>query len=41
MRSNKSIEEVVLLPLSPLIPDFPALNSITAPENWHKGKKKC
>ncbi len=29
------IEEVGLLPLAPLVPEFPALNTITAPESWH------
>ncbi|GAM14709.1 hypothetical protein SAMD00020551_2862 [Mesobacillus selenatarsenatis SF-1] len=29
------IEEVGLLPLAPLVPDFPALNTITTPESWH------
>jgi len=31
----KVIEEIGLLPLSNLIPDYPSLNSITAPEYWH------
>lgn len=31
----KVIEEIGLLPLSPLIPDFPSLNSITSPDSWH------
>ncbi len=31
----KVIEEVGLLPLASLIPNYPALNSITAPEDWH------
>jgi hypothetical protein len=29
------IEEIGLLPLAPLIPDFPSLNTITLPEYWH------
>ncbi|MFT4417312.1 hypothetical protein ACLM5H_26150 [Fredinandcohnia humi] len=29
------IEEVGLLPLAPLIPDFPSLNTVTLPESWH------
>ncbi|MBT2682754.1 hypothetical protein [Bacillus sp. ISL-37] len=29
------IEEVGLLPLAPLVLDFPALNTITTPESWH------
>nr|WP_246017678.1 hypothetical protein [Mesobacillus subterraneus] len=29
------IEEVGLLPLAPLVPEYPALNTITAPESWH------
>ncbi|MCM3666091.1 hypothetical protein M3204_16860 [Mesobacillus subterraneus] len=29
------IEEVGFLPLAPLVPEFPALNTITAPESWH------
>ncbi|QOR64802.1 hypothetical protein IM538_13145 [Cytobacillus suaedae] len=29
------IEEVGLLPLAPLIPDFPSLNTVTQPEFWH------
>ncbi|MBS8263732.1 hypothetical protein DYI25_04650 [Mesobacillus boroniphilus] len=29
------IDEVGFLPLAPLVPDFPALNTITAPESWH------
>lgn len=29
------IEEIGILPLAPLIPDFPSLNSITLPEYWH------
>ncbi|MFJ8064030.1 hypothetical protein ACIQYS_05325 [Psychrobacillus sp. NPDC096426] len=29
------IEEIGLLPLAPLIPDFPSLNTITSPEYWH------
>ena len=28
----KVIEEIGLLPLAPLIPDFPSLNSITSPK---------
>jgi hypothetical protein len=31
----KVIEEFGVLPLAPLIPEFPSLNSITAPESWH------
>ena len=31
------IEEIGLLPLAPLIPDFPSLNSITLEESWHTG----
>ena len=31
----KVVEEMGLLPLSPLTPDYPSLNSITAQENWH------
>jgi uncharacterized small protein (DUF1192 family) len=31
----KVIEEIGLLPLSPLIPDFPSLNSITSQDSWH------
>lgn len=31
----KVIEEIGLLPLAPLIPDFPSLNSITAKDSWH------
>jgi hypothetical protein len=33
----KVIKEVGLLPLSPLIPDYPSLDSITPKENWHSG----
>ncbi|MFC0416865.1 hypothetical protein ACFFHH_15615 [Cytobacillus solani] len=33
----KVVEEVGLLPLAPLIPDFPSLNSITLEEAWHSG----
>ncbi|QFF99168.1 hypothetical protein PB01_10185 [Psychrobacillus glaciei] len=29
------IEEIGILPLAPLIPNFPSLNTITLPENWH------
>ncbi|MEW8986290.1 MAG: hypothetical protein AB2401_04665 [Bacillus sp. (in: firmicutes)] len=29
------IEEVGFLPLARLVPEFPALNTITAPESWH------
>lgn len=29
------IEEVGFLPLAPLVQNFPALNTITAPESWH------
>lgn len=29
------IEKVGILPLAPLIPDFPSLNTITLPEHWH------
>jgi hypothetical protein len=29
------IEELGFLPLAPLVPEFPALNTITAPESWH------
>jgi hypothetical protein len=29
------IEELGFLPLAPSVPDFPALNTITAPESWH------
>ncbi|MDQ0153959.1 AlkZ-related protein [Robertmurraya andreesenii] len=29
------INEVGILPLAPLIPDFPSLNTITRPEYWH------
>ena len=31
----KVVEEMGLLPLATLIPDYPSLNSITAPEYWH------
>ncbi|MFD2445007.1 hypothetical protein ACFSO7_13635 [Bacillus sp. CGMCC 1.16607] len=31
----KVIEEFGLLPLSPLIPNYPSLNSITSQESWH------
>jgi hypothetical protein len=31
------IKELGLLPLAPLIPGYPALNTITAPESWHSG----
>ncbi|MFJ5770112.1 hypothetical protein [Psychrobacillus sp. NPDC093180] len=31
----KVIEEIGILPLAPLIPDFPSLNTITQPEYWH------
>lgn len=33
----KVIEEIGLLPLATLIPDFPSLNSITLEEAWHSG----
>lgn len=33
----KVIEEIGVLPLAPLIPDFPSLNSITLEESWHSG----
>jgi hypothetical protein len=29
------IKEVGFLPLAPLVPEFPALNTITVPESWH------
>lgn len=29
------IKEIGLLPLAPLIPEFPALNTITSKESWH------
>ncbi|MCU9614818.1 hypothetical protein OEV98_14840 [Caldibacillus lycopersici] len=29
------IEEIGLLPLAPLVPDFPSLNSITSTEHWY------
>lgn len=29
------IEELGFLPLAPLVTDYPALNTITAPESWH------
>jgi hypothetical protein len=29
------IEELGFLPLASLVTDFPALNTITAPESWH------
>jgi len=29
------IEKMGILPLAPLIPDFPALNTITSAEDWH------
>ncbi|WP_226675191.1 AlkZ-related protein [Mesobacillus jeotgali] len=29
------IEQVGFLPLAPLVKEFPALNTITAPETWH------
>jgi hypothetical protein len=31
------IKELSLLPLAPLIPGYPALNTITEPESWHAG----
>jgi hypothetical protein len=31
----KVIEEIGILPLAPLLPDYPSLNSITSPESWH------
>jgi hypothetical protein len=31
----KVIKEVGFLPLSPLLPDYPSLNSITNEESWH------
>ncbi|MGE6256971.1 AlkZ-related protein [Heyndrickxia sporothermodurans] len=31
----KVIEEIGLLPLAPLIPDYPSLNSITSQSAWH------
>jgi len=31
----KVIEELGLLPLASLIPDYPSLNSLTLQENWH------
>jgi hypothetical protein len=33
----KAIEELGILPLASLIPDFPSLNSITSREYWHSG----
>lgn len=29
------IEEIGLLPLAPIFPDFPALNTVTNPNSWH------
>lgn len=31
----KVIEEIGLLPLAPLIPEYPSLNSMTTKESWH------
>lgn len=31
------IKEVGLLPLAPLLPDYPSLDSITAKDQWHSG----
>ena len=31
----KVIEEIGILPLAPLLPDFPSLNSITSQDSWH------
>ncbi|MBP2242230.1 hypothetical protein J2Z40_002804 [Cytobacillus eiseniae] len=33
----KVVEELGLLPLAPLVPDYPSLNSITTEESWHSG----
>ncbi|MBV7506640.1 hypothetical protein KW850_15350 [Bacillus sp. sid0103] len=35
----KVIKEVGLLPLSPLIPQYPSLDSITSKEHWHTGSE--
>lgn len=31
------IEEIGLLPLAPLIPDYPSLDSVTNSDSWHSG----
>ncbi|MEH7308342.1 AlkZ-related protein [Neobacillus drentensis] len=37
--SVKVIKEVGLLPLSPLIPQYPSLDRITSKEQWHTGSE--
>ncbi|MDZ5473080.1 hypothetical protein SM124_15280 [Bacillus sp. 31A1R] len=31
----KVVQDIGLLPLAPLVPGYPSLNSITSPESWH------